>query len=353
MAVPPQPSPLLIPRTFHWVWLGGKKMPDEFVAFRRSWARLHPDWQIIVWDEASLPPLRNQQWFDQLPTWSQKVDLASFEILHRHGGVYLDTDFECFRNIEPLLRGLDWFGASEDDVHTCHGIVGAVPGHPLIDRIVEGFSHSIASQPGAGAAQTTGPHHITRIVDAWRAEGKPLTVFGPELFYPYHYTEKHRRHETFPDAYAAHHWAGSWLPENQPAKRRLVLVDDPADPARHVGPLSAFCRLFGPADPVELAIACPAGGEARAAERVTALLGALADVDPLPELWVNTYNEVLAQPFDVAVGTTGDAAADALASAAAIEWACAVRAELDGGALPAPAPAGSGDPASLRLALAA
>src|SRR4051812_38337255 len=103
MAVPPQ----LIPRVFHWVWLGGRRMPDEYVEFRRSWVRHHPDWQFVVWDETTLPPLRNHEWFEQADSWSQKVDIASFEILHRHGGVYLDTDFECLKDIEPLLGGLD------------------------------------------------------------------------------------------------------------------------------------------------------------------------------------------------------------------------------------------------------
>ena len=41
-----------------------------------------------------------------------------------------------------------------------------------------------------------------------------VTLLGPESFYPYHYTEKHRRtedHGANPATFGAHHWAGSWL----------------------------------------------------------------------------------------------------------------------------------------------
>jgi hypothetical protein len=341
---------LLLPKTFHFVWLGGKRMPAEFVDFRRTWADHHPDWQIAVWDESTLPRLRNQHWFDRAESWSQKVDIASFELLHRHGGIYLDTDFECLKNIESLLGGIDVFSASEDRVHVCHGIMGCTPGHPLLDRLIGAVPHSITSQPGQSPAVTTGPHLITKVFKQWIAEGNGATVFAPELFYPYHYDEKHRRHETFPDAYAAHHWAGSWLPENQPARRRLVLVADWDRPAPALATLAAFCGLFSASDPVELAIGCPAADESAVAERIMPVIEAM-DQSALPELWVHSYEELVSDPFDIAVLPTGDDVADGLANARATEWMCAVRAALDGGTQTAPE-AGGGDPEQLRGLLA-
>jgi len=344
MPLPAAAPALLIPRVFHWVWLGGKPMPDEFVEFRRTWAQHHPDWQFCVWDETTLPPLRNQRWFDHVESWSEKVDIASHELLYRHGGVYLDTDFECLRNIEPLLEGVDVFAASEDNIHTCHGIMGCVPGHPLFDRAIDTVEHSIVSQPDGCAAETTGPGLLTRVFDAWRAEGNEAVVFGPELFYPYHYTEKHRRYETFPDAYAAHHWAGSWLPENKEKARRLVLAPDWDAPSVATAVLSAFCSVFAAGEPVALAIACRAGEEQATADRVMNVISTAGITGELPELWVSTFDEVLAAPCDAAV--VGD---DADAAGRAIEWMAAVRADLGGGEVPA---AGEADRGALRDALA-
>jgi hypothetical protein len=37
-----------------------------------------------------------------------------------------------------------------------------------------------------------------------------FVLFPREWFYPYNYNEKHRAKESFPQAYAVHHWACSW-----------------------------------------------------------------------------------------------------------------------------------------------
>jgi inositol phosphorylceramide mannosyltransferase catalytic subunit len=42
-------------------------------------------------------------------------DIARYEILLQVGGVYIDTDFECLRNVEPLIDGIECFAAQERD----------------------------------------------------------------------------------------------------------------------------------------------------------------------------------------------------------------------------------------------
>jgi hypothetical protein len=48
-----------------------------------------------------------------------------------------------------------------------------------------------------------------------------VLLLPPGSFFPYHYSERKRRHEDHmganPWAFGAHHWAASWLP---PEKRR-------------------------------------------------------------------------------------------------------------------------------------
>jgi hypothetical protein len=50
--------------------------------------------------------------------------------------------------------------------------------------------------------------------------GRPdVLLLPPGSFYPYHYSEMERRgdphHEQQPWAFGAHHWHGSWLPEER------------------------------------------------------------------------------------------------------------------------------------------
>jgi inositol phosphorylceramide mannosyltransferase catalytic subunit len=111
-------------------------MPKKYGAYGESWLHWHSRWRMVTWTEENLPILRNQLQFDNATLWAQKSDIARYEIIHRYGGVYLDTDFECLKNIEELLSGIDFFAATEDGRWVSTGIFGSVPQHPLLADVI-------------------------------------------------------------------------------------------------------------------------------------------------------------------------------------------------------------------------
>lgn len=193
---------ILIPKVFHHVWFGGKPMPEEFRDYINSWRKHHPDWKFKLWNEDNIFPLQNQAEFDSAGQPAQKADIARYEILLRKGGVYLDTDFECFKSIEPLLGNTPAFAAEEDDDSIAIGIIGAVQGHPLLQEVVDALPASFAA--GGNPCQTTGPQLFTRLARG----NEDLRVFDRQLFYPVHYNG--RVWGGSENAYALHHWAKSW-----------------------------------------------------------------------------------------------------------------------------------------------
>ena len=195
-----------IPRVFHHIWFGGP-LPDRFAEYREGWRRLHQGWEFVLWNETNLPPLINWACFEDAPTFAQKADIARYEILYRHGGVYVDTDFECLKNITPLVSGLRAFSASENpsDMGTVSlGILGAVPKHPLFAQLIRDVPNHY--DRGRPPNETTGPSLITRLAPYH----SDFVVFGRELFYPIPYGTSHY---AFPkaDAFAVHHWCQSWV----------------------------------------------------------------------------------------------------------------------------------------------
>ena len=46
------------------------------------------------------------------------ADFGRYMVLHRFGGVYVDLDYECLKNIEPLLDGCEFVTSYTDD-ETC------------------------------------------------------------------------------------------------------------------------------------------------------------------------------------------------------------------------------------------
>ena len=78
-------------------------------------------------------------------------------------------------------------------------MLGAVPGHPLFERA----SREAALRIGVGTIPAaTGPAFFTELLEDF----PEVTLYGPEKFYPYLWTERHRAHEHFPEAYAVHRW---------------------------------------------------------------------------------------------------------------------------------------------------
>ncbi|GAA1795270.1 hypothetical protein HC028_18275 [Planosporangium flavigriseum] len=201
----------VIPRVFHRIWLGGP-LPERERRFGETWAERHPGWEMRLWHEGNLPPLVNRAEFAAATSPAQKADILRYELLLTYGGVYLDTDFECYRCIEPLLAGVRAFAAREDACWVAIGVLGCVPRHPFFAAVVAALPDAVAWRPGRPPNEQTGPEFFSRVLVEQEALGREVpTVFGPELFYPYRPTEPHRAGEHFPQAYAAHHWARSWV----------------------------------------------------------------------------------------------------------------------------------------------
>ena len=189
-------------------------MPPEFVAYGQAWERLHPGWQVRLWGEDDLPPLKNQRIWDAAPdlvesglVWRMRSDIARYELLLQHGGLYVDTDFEPLRAIDELVGDLDLFAVREKPKLIANGWIGCTPGHPFMAQMVDDLAASVDSRPGQPPWRTTGPEYLTRVSKARPGE---LALLEQRLVMPYHYRDL--RPDGSPpaipaDAYAHHVWA--------------------------------------------------------------------------------------------------------------------------------------------------
>jgi mannosyltransferase OCH1-like enzyme len=94
-----------------------------------------------LWTEENLPPLSNGDLLQKCSCLGQRSDIVRYEILLREGGVYLDTDMECLRNIEPLIRGGKFFALRRDprienrETHST-AMFASTPSHPIMADMV-------------------------------------------------------------------------------------------------------------------------------------------------------------------------------------------------------------------------
>lgn len=207
-----------IPKVFHRVWLGKKQMPRDFEDFGKQWLELHPGWEMYTWTDKNLGPLRvgDIAAWHQAPAHSQRSDVIRFLALNYYGGVYVDTDVEPVKNIEPLLRDQTFVAGREDESTVCTAVIASVPRHPVMQRAIRELSGGI---PEGAPKSWTGPPVLTKAT-----KGQQASILPPEVFYPYHWREPERRGEAFPDAYAVHHWAGSWIGAKEWWPRRYASI---------------------------------------------------------------------------------------------------------------------------------
>jgi mannosyltransferase OCH1-like enzyme len=202
----------MIPRILHQIWVGGP-LPDTFARWAAGWRQQHPGWDYHLWgQDEPIPELINQELYDQAEHYCPgfegqlRSDLARVEILQRFGGVYLDTDFECLRPIDPLLEGVDAFAGWEiQDKVVNNAILGADPGHPFVRRLVAELPASIRNGRGRRPSKISGPHFITACLERYDGPRRPR-IYPEGYFYPYRCNELQRASEKFPEAYAVHHW---------------------------------------------------------------------------------------------------------------------------------------------------
>lgn len=217
----------LIPRILHQIWLGGSPIPEEFLEFSAGWRRHHPHWEYRLWTDRRLPRLVHGEVIRAMGPLAGKADVLRYELIWRFGGVYVDMDFECLQSIDPLLEDIPAFIADQRVNRPINGLFGACLEHGFSAALVSGIPASFAAHDGI--FHQTGPGFLRRTLRRFLGPGfrrkrhgrgvlhcpndvhRTIQGFESSVFCPYDSHEKHRRHESFPDAYAVHHWAGSWL----------------------------------------------------------------------------------------------------------------------------------------------
>jgi inositol phosphorylceramide mannosyltransferase catalytic subunit len=209
----------VIPRKIHRVWVGDP-MPERLERYGDTWKQHHPDWEHVLWTEANMPPLRNQHIYDRAEELAPghvgqlRSDVARYEILLDHGGVYVDADLECLRPIDGLLDGVTAFaGWEKDSQWVGNTILGAVPGHSFMRALVTGLAANVRRHAGARPNALTGPRYVTAVR---RRHGRAVTMFPQRFFYAAGWDELDRIPEEFPDAYAWHWWGNQRCKQGQP-----------------------------------------------------------------------------------------------------------------------------------------
>lgn len=127
----------MIPKTIHYIWFGGKPLPELAEQCIASWQKHMPDWQIMRWDETTLK--KSNCWLDQMPLYVQQAyaarkfafvsDYIRLWALEQYGGLYMDVDFLVFRPFDDLMDKYPAFAGYEGSKRqpVMQGVIASEP----------------------------------------------------------------------------------------------------------------------------------------------------------------------------------------------------------------------------------
>jgi len=222
-------SQQLIPKKIHYCWFSGNPIPQKLQKCMDSWKQFCPDYEIIRWDESNYDIHRSpymEQAYAQ-KKWCYVSDYARLDILHQHGGIYLDTDVELIRNLDELLYQPAFCSMEKWGTINTGGGCGAQAGNPVVWVMLDFRAHfsflqgdGITNQMTCGYYETLPliqaglrPDSTTQII----ANGE-MTVYSPDFFLPFDYVSGKTNFTK--NTFSIHHYSGTWLGAGAAEERR-------------------------------------------------------------------------------------------------------------------------------------
>jgi mannosyltransferase OCH1-like enzyme len=216
-----------IPKIIHQIWVGKKQIPEKYKPFMQTIKNLHPDWEYKLWTDEDVEnfPWFNKAAFNKATNPAMKSDIWRIEILYRYGGVYLDSDMECIRALDPIherLRSYCGYDSNGKSV-IANSVLASEPNNLLYKKIILSIRKNLIKTKHISKispeeiVSKTGPHLITKVIN----ENKNLLndlniILSYEYFQPV-YHQHHGKPRTDQERYdienscfAIHHNGCSW-----------------------------------------------------------------------------------------------------------------------------------------------
>jgi mannosyltransferase OCH1-like enzyme len=197
-------------KKIHQIWVGPNPIPIKSIKFIEEIKKLHPDYEYRLWTDADLTSENFEilEYINSTHIYAQKADIMRYEILYKHGGMYLDIDFEVLKPLTPLLTH-DLVVCNEDqytDKYITNAFIYSTPGNQNLKNCIDNI-HTCPLGGKVNVSIATGPWYLRKNIQI----NDCVKILPTHVMYPTHYSQKGWRPDVFsPETYAMHHWDKNW-----------------------------------------------------------------------------------------------------------------------------------------------
>lgn len=174
-----------IPPIIHFIWykdlynkhLDVTTIPHEGSEAPKLCTEHNPGFTVNLWNATAGRELleNHYPWF--LPTYDgyrypiQRVDAIKYFILYHYGGVYLDLDISCRKNLSPLIDVPAWFPRAQP-LGVNNDAMASRAGHPLMWKMCDSLRRRDKNLifPWVTIFWTTGPRYTSDMLQEYLNE---------------------------------------------------------------------------------------------------------------------------------------------------------------------------------------
>ncbi|MCL1945226.1 MAG: hypothetical protein FWF56_05445 [Firmicutes bacterium] len=218
---------MAIPKKIHYVWLGGGELSDLHKRCIATWSEICPDYEIIRWDESNYDVNINPLVVNAISAknWALAADYIRVDVLHRYGGIYLDTDVELVKSFDHLLY-LEFFVGYEHKSWCSNAIIGSEPNSIILNLVMSIYMQDINVSKYSNVISIFAFSTVFKKYLDVKNNGKTTiiddkyAVFSFDYFYPYQWLSK--KLKSSDNTVCIHWYNGSWLTEKQVASMNFL-----------------------------------------------------------------------------------------------------------------------------------
>ncbi|RZJ82297.1 MAG: glycosyl transferase [Flavobacterium sp.] len=210
----------MIPKIIHYCWFGSGQMSELVLTCLASWKKFLPEYEIMVWNEENFDVNAYQYASEAYKErkFAFVADVCRLHALKTVGGIYLDTDVEFLKPLDPNMIETVAFTGFEGNLLLSSAIMASSKESQWINDLLAYYDNR--SFYLADGKLDTNPN--TESITAFMKANKGLkidnsfqviedycTIYPSDYFSPKSW--KTLKINLTANTYSIHHFAGSWL----------------------------------------------------------------------------------------------------------------------------------------------
>lgn len=226
----------MIPKKIHYCWFGNGKMSKDIISSIKSWKRIMPDYEIILWNENNFD-INSVAFVKEAYStkkWAFVADYVRLYVLYKEGGIYLDTDIYVLKKFDPFLEH-DFFTSLEYEENTKifenvinsdlndiqgigkisfqSGLIGSISKHPFLKDCLDWYNNrNFILKNGTYLTKPTVSEIYPAIAQKYgfRYINEPQKLKINMVILPFFLFSQGEKINITNETYAVHWWEGSW-----------------------------------------------------------------------------------------------------------------------------------------------